>query len=156
MLAAIAGIGGVILGAGLSALSARARRRRVEREDARSAARLLLPELIQNERSLGCAITFERWVDVCFEIDRWRLHEAAIARALANDWADVAAIYTAFMLMGKDREIAESDDEMEFDGDFVEYMLLTLERLRAVVSRLQDLAEIRDGEEIRIPEFYGV
>ncbi len=117
---------------------------------------MILPELIQNERSLDVAVAFERWCDIDFDLDRWRLNEATVVDAMEDQWTDLTAVYTAFILMGKDRENAEVAGESEFDGDFIEYMLLTQERARAAIKNLQALAGISNPDAVRIPELCGV
>jgi hypothetical protein len=156
MLSALIGIVGVVLGIALTTLRGSLADRRRRREDAKADARLLLPELAQNVRTLDVAITFKRPCDISFGCERWERHQRELMRSMGEHWTDLAAIYTAFSLMEKDRVNAEVAGESELDGDLIEYMLLTLERTRRAIDDLGALAGLPDTDTIRIPEFYGV
>jgi hypothetical protein len=108
-------LGGVIVGGLLNFVVAHMRDRRVERIERRTAARLLLPELIAARRGLR-QMRRSRKIWLPFELERWSQHASSLARLLDDrTWRDLAAIYESLWLFNDEGESFGAGDESEVD-----------------------------------------
>jgi hypothetical protein len=157
MLIALIGIGGVLLGGFLNAAGTYVMARRAEQRDLRTAARILLPELLENQKNLEDAFRTGRWDYAHFETRRWAQYELTVVKALGKEWAQLTAVYTAFVLLNGDREIRKgSNESIHDDGDDFTYFELTVEAANKAVETLRRFAGLGPGDSLRIQEFYGV
>jgi|tagenome__1003787_1003787.scaffolds.fasta_scaffold20948766_5 hypothetical protein len=88
-------LGGVIVGGSLNAVMSYALARRVERREARAAARLVIEELAQIRYALADVRDDGRWRPIDFvTLDQWREHRDRLAHHLRpSDWRCVSAAY---------------------------------------------------------------
>jgi hypothetical protein len=159
MLLALTGFAGVCIGALLNAGWNYAMARRAERRELRTAARLLLPELLQNKEHLETAFKTGSWSYVQFGTDRWERHEVKFMSSLESEWVELVQIYTAFDLLNRDRKIREEEKRMESileDGDDFDYFELTLKAADRATSALRKVAGLAPNESLRIQEFFWV
>jgi hypothetical protein len=159
MLLALIGFIGVLLGAVLNATWTYALARRSEHRDLRTAARLLLPELLENREQLKKALETGSWSYVEFSTDRWGRHQVEFMRALDGEWIDLTKTYKAFDLLVIDRRIREEEDRNDSildDGDDFDYCELTLEAADRATASLRKVAGLRPDEALRIQEVFCV
>lgn len=158
MLIALIGIGGVLLGGLLNAAGGYVLAQRVERRELRTAARLLLPELLQNRENLATAFRGGSWDAARFETTRWAQYELTVISALRDEWAGLTKVYTAFNLLNVDREIRREEGRKSIleDGDDFDYFELTLEATDRAVGILRRWAGLDPDESLRIQEYFCV
>lgn len=121
----------------------------------RTAARVVLPELIAAERALNYGLDLKRWSHLEFKTDRWVAYEVRLAATSDGAWELLTKAYTAFALLNKDREIRPADEPLE-DGDDVEYVLQALETTRAAIVVARGLAGVSPDAQLSLPECYGL
>jgi hypothetical protein len=154
---ALVGILGACIGALLNAGWNYALARRAERRELRTAARLLLPELLQNREHLDTAFKTGSWGHVRFETDRWKRHEVLFMSSLEDEWVELTKVYTAFTLLNADRKIRDQEQRHAFDeGDDFDYFELTLKAADESLVVLRKVAELPPGETLRIQEYFWV
>ncbi len=159
MLLALIGFIGVCFGALLNAGWSYAMARRAERCELRTAARLLLPELLENKEHLETAFRTGSWNYARFSTDRWQRHEVEFARSLNGEWVDLTKAYKAFDLLNLDREIRRDEGRTQClldDGDDFDYCDLTLEAAGRAATSLRKVAGLPSNEALRIQEFFCV
>jgi hypothetical protein len=142
VLIALIGILGIFLGGFLNASFSFLLARRAERRETKTAARLVLPELLENRERLESALEAKRWRHIDFRTGRWRQHELSIASGFGPEWGLLATVYTALMLLNDDRRYYEADEEIEFEDD-LGYMQLAAENLDDAVRILQKWAGVQ-------------
>jgi hypothetical protein len=153
---ALVGVIGAVIGALLNAAWNYALARRTERRELRTAARLLLPELLQNREHLETAFKTGSWRHVQFEIDRWKRHEVLFMSSLEDEWVELTKVYTAFTLLNADREIRDKERRDPFEDDDFDYFELTLKAADESIVVLRKVAELPSGETLRIQEYFWV
>jgi hypothetical protein len=159
MLLALTGIAGVCFGALLNAGWTYAMARRAERRELRTAARLLLPELLRNVERLESAFQTGSWSHAQFETRQWESHEVEFMSSLKGEWVELVQVYTAFDLLNRDRKIREEEGRRERitdDGDDFDYFELTLKAAGRTTGALKKVAGLAPSETLRIQEVFGV
>lgn len=156
MMLALTGIIGVCLGALLNAAWTYGLARRSERRELRTAARLLLPELLENREQLATAYKTGSWSHVVFKTERWSQHEVRFMSALETGWIELTKIYTAFDLLNRDRKFREAENDPALEGDDFDYFELTLEAADRATFMLKQAAGLAENETLRIQEFFWV
>src|SRR5665811_280060 len=147
MLIALIGICGVLLGGFLNAAGTYVMARRAEQRDLRTAARILLPELLENQKSLEEAFETGRWDYAHFETRRWAQYELTVVQAIGDEWAQLTAVYTAFGLLNADRENRRGSNEgIHDDGDDFTYFELTVEAASKAAQTLRRWAGLAPGD----------
>lgn len=112
MTAAIFGLVGVLIGGALNIVNAYLAERRAQKREGRTAARLLLPELIEASRMLMTAKQTNRFPGTDFPRLQWTKHEATLARLLdSGTWDSVSQVYTSLHLFDDERPKFEEEDE---------------------------------------------
>ena len=133
--------------------------RRAEHRELRTAARLLLPELLENREQLRSAFETGSWCYIEFSTDRWQRHQVEFMRALDGEWIDLTRAYKAFDLLAISRRIREEEGRTESildDGDDFDYCELTLEAADRAASSLRKVAGLPPDEALRIQEVFCV
>ena len=154
--AALIGLAGVVLGAGLNAGALAILRARSERRSVRVASRTLLPELIRNCKALEDArSSFGTWGQIRFNSEAWKANRQTLASVPAPLWTGLSSVYSAFELLKADTEWHKPDERID-DGDDLEYILLTGEKGHECIGELAKLAEVTDPSALFIPEYYWV
>lgn len=149
MLVALIGVLGVVIGGFLNASFSYLLARRSEGQLAKTAARLVLPELLENQQRLNLAIGSERWRDIDFQTRRWQQHELAIATGFGREWAHLAAVYTALMLLNSDRKIYDDDEVIESDD--LSYARLANENLEDAIRDVRKWAGLGETDVLMLP-----
>ena len=155
MSVAVVGIAGVLLGALLNALGGYVLMRRREKREIRTAARLLLPELLENRSTLDTALVLERWECVSFDTERWQQYETVLAGSMGERWTELTKTYTAFTLLNADRSHREPDAVID-DGDDFEYLLLAKDSADEAIGIVHQLAGVPQGTKLKLQEVFGV
>jgi hypothetical protein len=115
-------VGGLLNGAGLWLVE-----RHRSRRAARTAARLLLPELIEIERILTIRMWREpKWRGMAeFPHERWDRYESTLAPVLSKwDWAALTSLYESLRLF-EDEASYHAKLDTPVDGESLEYLHLT-------------------------------
>lgn len=150
MLVALIGVLGILLGGFLNASFSYLLARRAEGRLARTAARLVLPELLENRQLLTSGLESKRWRYIDFRSTRWQQHEPVIATGFGDEWALLASVYTALLLLNDDRKYYDEDEEIS-DSDDLGYMRLAAENLDDAIGTLGKWAGMGDTEVLLLP-----
>ena len=150
MLIAFIGILGVLLGGFLNALFSYLLARRSDGRQTKTAARLVLPELLENRDRLAAALETKRWGSVDFKTRRWQQHELVIASGFGKEWELLAMVYTAMVLLNNDRPYYDEEEEID-EIDDVQYMQLAAENLDDAIEVLRKRASLTHGRVLQPP-----
>jgi hypothetical protein len=148
--AAIFGLVGVLIGAGLNALHGYSMTRRKEKREVRTVARLLLVELEGLEQSLKWALDSpSRDALVGLEMRWWDEHASLLASTLDDgDWRSLHAVHFSLQLF-KDELLDEEDDVLTSDD--LAHLRITLDVTHDAVARFRNVAGLgRDEKRERI------
>lgn len=151
MQTALIGVLGVLLGGFLNASFSYLLARRAERQKTKTAARLVLPELLENQQKLRSALESKRWRHIDFRSERWKRHELAIASGFDQDWTLLASVYTAFAILNDDRQSYGADEEID-DPDDLGYMSLAGENLDDAIRSLGKWAGMGEVKVLKLPD----
>lgn len=147
---ALVGILGVLLGGLLNAALSYLLARRADGRQTRTAARLVLPELLENRERLDAALKVKLWGSVDFKTARWRQHEVTIASGFGKEWEILAMVYTAMVLLNSDRPYYDDDEEID-EADDLQYMQLAAENLDDAIEVLRNRASLTYSRALQLP-----
>ena len=126
--------------------------RRAEQKHATTAARLVLPELLENRHLLQSALEIKRWRFIEFQCDRWRQHELTIASGLGREWQQLTSVYTALILFNMERHEMDEEAEINLPED-LEHLELALINLDEAIEALAKWAGLSKVEVITTPDY---
>ena len=116
MEAAIFGLLGVVVGAVLNGLQNYSLARRKERREVRTAARLLLVELQELERSLRWALADPDRASVAgLEMKWWDDHQVQLAGSLDGEWSALHLVNESLRLFKDEAEDEDPDEPLTED-----------------------------------------